>query len=244
MQITFLGTGNAFGSGGRHSISILVRSGDYGILLDCGASILPSLKRQGLTASNIDCVLISHHHGDHFSGVPFLYLEYQYENPRQHPLAVVGPPGTEKKMEQLTELLFSGLKAKPPGYELNYADLTGEKSQPFGPFDVLPFKVNHILDGISFGYRLTAEGRTLVYTGDTEWTQELGRQSQGADLFICECSSFDQKIPYHMSHQDLERHRGQIGAGRILLVHAGDDVLARRSDLIFQLAEEGQEVSL
>ena len=146
--------------------------------------------------------------------------------------------------EQLTDLLFPGLKAKPLRYELNYADLNGEESQRFGPFEVLPFKVNHIPDGISFGYRLTAESRTLVYSGDTEWTEELGRQSRGADLLICECSSFDQKIPYHMSHQDLEHYCEGIGARRILLVHAGDDVLAHRSDLIFQLAEEGQEVNL
>ena len=244
MKITFLGTGDAFGSGGRHSLSILVQSGGFGVLLDCGAATLPTLKQLGLPPQSVDCILISHHHGDHFGGVPFLLLEYQYGAPRQRPLSVIGPPGTGQKMARLTELLFPGLKAKSPGYELTYIDMDGEGCRQFGPVEVLPFRVQHFPEGIAFGYRLRAESRTVVYSGDTEWTDELGRQSLEADLFICECSTLERKIPYHMSHKELASHREQIGAQRTLLVHAGDDVLARRSDLIFELADEGQEIRL
>lgn len=244
MEVTFLGTGNAFGSGGRHSLSILVQTGGFGVLLDCGAATLPTLKRLGLSPQSVDCVLISHHHGDHFGGVPFLLLEYQYEMPRKKPLWVIGPPGTGQKIALLTELLFPGLKTKSPGYELTYVDVEAEGSRPFGPFEILPFRVHHFPEGIAFGYRLSAEGRTVVYSGDTDWTEEIGRQSLESDLFICECSSLERKIPYHMSHKELESHRDRMGAQRTLLVHAGDDVLARRSDLIFKLAEEGQKVQL
>jgi ribonuclease BN (tRNA processing enzyme) len=244
MEVTFLGTGNAFGSGGRHSLSILVQTGGFGVLLDCGAATLPTLKRLGLSPQSVDCVLISHHHGDHFGGVPFLLLEYQYETLRKKPLSVIGPPGTGQKITQLTELLFPGLKTKSPGYELTYVDMDAEGSRQLGPVEVLPFRVHHFPEGIAFGYRISTEGRTVVYSGDTEWTDELGCRSQEADLFICECSSLERKIPFHMSHKELESHRDRIGAKRTLLVHAGDDVLARRSDLIFELAEDGQKVRL
>jgi ribonuclease BN (tRNA processing enzyme) len=104
--------------------------------------------------------------------------------------------------------------------------------------------VRHYPRGIAFGYRLQWEGRTIVYSGDTEWTDELAEYSRDADLFICECSSFEEKIEYHMSYRELEAHRANITARRSLLVHAGDDVLAHRRDMIFELAEEGLEVHL
>lgn len=244
MNITFLGTGDSFGSGGRHPISILVTGESFSLLLDCGPGFLPMMKRLGYSPSEIDAVLISHHHGDHFSGVPFLILEYQYKTSRQRPLTVAGPSTTPEKIMELTHLLFPGLDSKQRTYELDFREMEHLKAERLDAVEFTPFKVKHFPDGIAFGFRVSAEGRTLVYSGDTEWTNELQRQSEGADLLICECSTFSQKVDFHMSHEELVLKRDDIKAQKVLLVHAGDDVLARRSELAFELAEDGQELQL
>ena len=244
VEVVFLGTGNAFGSGGRNAVSVLVQTEALGVLLDCGPSALPMMKRLGRLPSRIDLIFLSHHHGDHFSGLPFFLLEFQYLQVRDRPLTVVGPPGTQQTMERLCSLLFPGLDSKPRRFSLTYREMNPGETDRWGSLAATAFPVRHFPRGIAFGYRLSVQGRTVVYSGDTEWTEELARQTQGADLFICECSTFEEKIEYHMSYRELEDHRQEIGARRTLLLHAGDDVLNRRSQLGFELAEDGQEVSL
>jgi ribonuclease BN (tRNA processing enzyme) len=202
------------------------------------------MKRLDYSPSEIDAVFISHHHGDHFSGLPFLLLEYQYQTPRQRPLTVAGPPTTRDKVMELTHLLFPGLRSKPRSYELDFREIEHHRTERLDSIEVTPFRVKHFPDGIAYGFRVSADGRTLVYSGDTEWTDELARQSEDADLLICECSTFSEKVDFHMSHEELVLKRDDIKARRVLLVHAGNDVLARRSELVFELAEDGQEVQL
>ena len=245
VQVLFLGTGNAFGSGGRNPVSILVQAEDVGALLDCGPATLPMLKKLGRSAAGIDFVFLSHHHGDHFAGLPFLLLELQYRETCERPLTVIGPPGTRRIVERVGSLLFPGLTEKPLRFELTYREIEPGETHRGGPLEATAFKVRHFPRGLALGYRLSLHERTVVYSGDTEWTDELGHQSQGADLFICECSSFEEKMEYHMSYRELEAHRRELGAKRTLLLHAGEDVLKRRSELSgFELADDGQEVCL
>lgn len=244
MRVIFLGTGNAFGSGGRHPISILLENGPRAALLDCGPATLPALKARSLPTDHIEVVLISHHHGDHFSGIPFLLLDAVYECNRRGPLTIAGPPETEQKLEDLTRLLFPGLSSRERPFETHYIELQDGRAQIVGSLEVTPFRVRHFPQGVAFGYRVQWGDRVVVFSGDTEWTDALGRQSRGADLFICECSTFSDKVDYHMSYEELMAHRAQIEARRTVLVHAGEDVIACRSELELELVEEGQEIRL
>ena len=72
VRIQFLGSGDAFGSGGRFQTCFHLSGPSEPILIDCGASSLIALKRAGLDPSEIGCVLLTHLHGDHFGGLPFL----------------------------------------------------------------------------------------------------------------------------------------------------------------------------
>ena len=85
VEILFIGTGDAFGSGGRRNSAILVRADGRTLLLDCGPTTLAGLKQLGVDPSEIDAIAISHFHGDHAAGVPFLMLDGLYENPRRTP---------------------------------------------------------------------------------------------------------------------------------------------------------------
>ena len=88
VRVTVLGSGDAFGSGGRLHSAYLVESTQRTFLLDCGPSVLQGMKRVARDPSKLDFVLLSHLHGDHFGGVPFLFMEYLYEQPRSRPLVV------------------------------------------------------------------------------------------------------------------------------------------------------------
>jgi ribonuclease BN (tRNA processing enzyme) len=98
VRVTVLGSGDAFGSGGRFHSAHLVEAPGATFLLDCGPTVLQSLKRSGNDPGRLDFALISHLHGDHFGGVPFLFMEYRYASPRTRPFTLVGPPGTRIAM--------------------------------------------------------------------------------------------------------------------------------------------------
>src|SRR3989304_10041950 len=97
MELTFLGSGNAFASGGRYWSSFLA-NGRY--LFDAPPTLLPHLKRIGAPLTDIEVVFLSHFHGDHFMGLPFLFLEDIYLTERRDDLCIVGPRGAEAKLEE------------------------------------------------------------------------------------------------------------------------------------------------
>jgi ribonuclease BN (tRNA processing enzyme) len=243
MEVIFLGTGNAFASGGRNAMAILLRTDGFGVLLDCGPTTLQALKRASLSPADVDLTLLSHHHGDHFAGVPFLLCHERYVGRRAKPFRVYGPRGTVTILEKATELFFPGIE--PAAFRIDYRDLQPEEDQNEGErLSFRPFLVDHFPSGVAFGYRVNMGGKTVVYSGDSAWTDALARESEGADLFVCECSSLDPGLEKHTSHDDLMRNRSRIAATRTLLVHAGDDVIARENDLAFELAREGMRVML
>ncbi len=242
MEVVFLGTGNAFASGGRNAMAILLRSDGFGVLLDCGPTTLVALKRASLSPSDVDLVLLSHHHGDHFAGVPFLLCHERYVGRRAKPFRVCGPQGTVSILEKATSLFFPGIEPAP--FPIEYRDLTPEEEQSEERLSFRPFRVDHFPKGVAFGYRVEMGGKTVVYSGDTAWTDVLARESEGADLFVCECSSLAPTTEKHTSHDELLENRGGITARRTLLVHAGDDVIAGERELAFELARDGMRVTL
>ncbi|MDT7697071.1 MAG: hypothetical protein QOI75_6438 [Pseudonocardiales bacterium] len=110
MRLTVVGSGDAFGSGGRFQTCIAVSADPTGpprVLVDCGATSLTAMRQQRLDPNDIDTVLVSHLHGDHFGGLPFLVLDGQFRR-RTEDLTVVGPVGTGTRLEQAMEALYPG----------------------------------------------------------------------------------------------------------------------------------------
>src|SRR3984957_5374485 len=105
MQVRFVGCGDALGSGGRSNTCFHITGARVNVLIDCGASSLPALKRLGVARENIDLIFITHFHGDHFAGLPFLLLDAQFTR-RARPLVIAGPQGIETRMMQVMEALF------------------------------------------------------------------------------------------------------------------------------------------
>jgi len=244
VRVTFLGAGDAFNAGARCHASYLVAANGTRCLLDCGATALMALKRTRTTAAEIDTVFLSHLHGDHFGGVPFLLLESVYESQRQRPLTVVGPPGTRDRLDELYRCLYRELACRPLPFELRYVEVAPGEPTCFGSIDLLPFRVPHQEKEISLGLRLSVDGRTILYSGDTGWTEELVKQSQGTDLFICECCYFETRVDFHLDYPRITENAPRFGCRRLVLTHIGREVLAHRSEITHELAHDGLVVEL
>ena len=190
LEVSFPGSGDAFGSGGRFQACIAVRGEAGHVLLDCGATSLVALKRLGIDPETVDAVFVSHLHGDHFGGIPFLVLDAQFGR-RERPLTVVGPPGVRERVTRAMEVLYAGSSTIERRFELRFVELPERVVTVVGEFAVTGYAVSHESGAPAYGLRLRCAGKTIAYSGDTAWTDALVELADGADLFICECYSFD-----------------------------------------------------
>ena len=241
MKVRFLGSGDAFGSGGRFQTCIHVESGVSQLLLDCGASSLIAMRRFGVDPQAIDTVILSHLHGDHFGGVPFLILDGQFKR-RTRPLLVAGPPGVEKRVREALEVFFPGSSRIERKFETRFVELADRVAVEVGPVHVTGYEVSHASGAPPFALRITGEGKIVTYSGDTEWTESLIDAARGADLFIAEALSYDKRIRYHLDLATLLEHRSRLDCRRLILTHMGEDVLARLDGLAVEAAEDGKQL--
>jgi ribonuclease BN (tRNA processing enzyme) len=244
MQVRFVGCGDAFGSGGRFNTCFHVSSENVNFLIDCGASSLPALKQQDIARDDIDLVLITHFHGDHFAGLPFLLLDAQFTR-RTRPLVIAGPDGIETRLTQAMEVMFEHSSKTEQRFDLSVVVLKPDETRAFGAVNVTPFPVVHGASGGPFlAYRIEAEGRVVAYSADTEWTETLIPAARDADLFIAEAYYHDRIVKNHLSLKTLEAHLPEIKPKRLILTHMSDDMLARLDRLGYMAASDGMVVEL
>ena len=106
MRLTIVGSGDAFGSGGRFNTCFFLEIRERHIASDCGASSLVALKAHRLDPNRVDGIVLSHLHGDHFGALPFLLLDAQFLARRERPLLIAGPPGTRARLDAALEVFF------------------------------------------------------------------------------------------------------------------------------------------
>jgi ribonuclease BN (tRNA processing enzyme) len=244
MQLRFVGCGDAFGSGGRGNTCFHLTGERTNLLIDCGASALPALKRHNVVRNDIELILITHFHGDHFAGLPFFLLDAQFGR-RTRPLVIAGPEGIETRLPAVMEALFEGSSKTRQKFELSVTTLTPEQTVSFGAVSVTPYPVVHGESGGPFlGYRIAAEGRVVAYSADTEWTDALIPLGRDADLFIAEAYTYDKPVKNHLSLAALDARLGEIMPKRLILTHMSDDVLSRLATLSHTAAHDGMSIDL
>jgi ribonuclease BN (tRNA processing enzyme) len=242
IHLEFVGSGDAFGSGGRFQTCFRLITLDAELLIDCGATSLTALKRRCVDPNTIGAVVLTHLHGDHFGGIPFLILDGQFRR-RERPLLIVGPPGTKERVEALMETLFPGSVGVPRRFETNFLELEDRTPTPVEGALVTSYAVEQ--PGTpACALRIECAGRTIVHSGDTAWSDDLFEVTRGADVFICEAYFFDKQVPYHLDHETLRRHRGRLDCKRIVLTHMGPDMLANQGQAAFDCAYDGMTVSI
>ncbi|HEY7485693.1 MAG TPA: MBL fold metallo-hydrolase [Streptosporangiaceae bacterium] len=246
VRLTVAGSGDAFGTGGRLQtcLHLQARGRPDAVLIDCGATALTGLKRLGLEPNEVSVVAISHLHGDHFGGLPFLVLDGQFRR-RTRALHVIGPVGLADRLTQAMETFFPGSATADRRFAVHVheLDVAGDPVEIDG-VAVRGFAVDHAAGAPALGLRVTVAGRTIAYSGDTSWTDALVKVADAADLFVCEAYTLDRAFRYHLHVPDLLANRDRLRCRRLLLTHAGPQVLERRADIAFELADDGTVIDL
>lgn len=229
LDLLFLGSGNAFADARCWSGFLL--NGRY--LFDAPPSALYGLKRGRADVDALDVVALSHFHGDHFFGLPFLLLDYAYGGgnheraPRTRELTILGPPGVQEKVEALTALAYQNLLTTGVRFPLRFVEMEPGGSAAVGGLRLEAVKMNHAAESLplSLGYRAEVDGRRLAYTGDTAWTDALLELGEGAELFVTDCnyaSGFN--LPEHLSLDEVTVLRHKLAERTsIILTHMGHD---------------------
>ena len=243
VRLRFVGSGDAFSSGGRFQACFHLNGGTEPLLIDCGATSLVALKREAIDPASIGWIALSHLHGDHFAGIPWLILDGQFSG-RTRPLTIAGPPGAEQRLAALFEAAYPGATGADRPFGIRVIETPERVPAALGPATVTPFKVVHGSGAPSYALRIEYADRVIAYSGDTEWTDALIEAAQGADLFVCECNFFDKRVPGHLDYRTLVENRARLDCERIVLTHMGDDMLAHLDEVEMEAAEDGLVIDL
>jgi ribonuclease BN (tRNA processing enzyme) len=251
MQVKFLGSGDAFGSGGRYNACFLLETTERRYLIDCGASSMIALRKFEIDPNTIDAIFVSHFDIDHFGGAPLLAMEGHLLGERTRPLSIAGPVGLRHRFYQWIDLsLPSRLMSRQLRYELNLVELAPEQGAvEIAGVRVTPFAVNHFGSDVGappLALRLQLDGQVLAYTGDTDWVASLVPCGRGADLLIAEAWNYRSTYRFHLDFVTLEQHLNEIGAKRVILTHMNQDMIdrAKNNSLGIEAAEDGRVVEV
>jgi ribonuclease BN (tRNA processing enzyme) len=140
--------------------------------------------------------------------------------------------------------LYERTASEPLPFAVHYHELAAGESVRLGEARVTAVPVHHVPELTAFGYRVEAQGRSLLYSGDTAWTDELAAYARGVDLFVCECSTFETQLDIHVSYPQIAARARDLGCRRVVLSHLGSEPLRRLGELSLECARDGMTLDL
>jgi ribonuclease BN (tRNA processing enzyme) len=245
LALQFIGCGDAFGSGGRFNTCFHLVGDRTNLLIDCGATSLVAMKQLGVDRNAISTIVITHFHADHFGGIPFFILDAQFFSKRREPLTIVGPLGLPAWYERVMEVAFPGSSQATQKFKLGLVEVEAGRSVAVNGVTVSAFQAIHGPPaGPYLAVRIEAEGCSVAYTGDTEWTPALIPAARGADLFIAEAYFRNKSIATHLSLASIEAGLDDLAPKRLVLTHMSDDMLNHLDRHRYETAEDGLVISI
>lgn len=243
-EIHFIGTSDAFGAGGRRQSAFLLRDPNGTLMVDCGVTTNTGLIAEDIRRDEIDAIVVSHFHADHFGGIPLFLLAALYEDQRKSPLVIAGPPGIEARVTELAAAMGHPIPGRNWSYAIEYTELPAGCAIDVGPASVTSFETYHNKDVCPHGLQISLGRQRIVYSGDTGWFDELPEYAEGADLFVCECTYCTAGFEMHLSLDLLEKHETSFQCDRMILTHLGADMSNARNDVRFETADDGLRIKI
>ncbi len=194
-KVTLLGTGSPPPVLKRFGPAVLVQAGRETLLIDCGRGCTQRLFQSNVKLGGVDALFITHLHSDHVVGIPDLWLTGWLDSPfgsRTQPMRVVGPAGTKAMMENMqktfqwdidTRVADQNLSRAAAG--INATDMSAGVVYERNGVTVSAIEVDHgDLIKPAFGFRVDYDGRSVVVSGDTRFSENLIKHASGVDLLV------------------------------------------------------------
>lgn len=244
IKVTFAGTGDAFGSGGRFNTCFVVETPDLCFAIDFGATSLNALNALDFHHNRIDAILLTHLHGDHCAGVSSLMIDAMLGAKRSTPLTIAGPAGTRDHLPKVQEALFPGSAGMTPKFDVEIVEMETASPSEVRGLNVTTWPAIHTQATNPTSMRIEVADKVIAYSGDTAWTEHIPEVARDADLFITECYFFEKRVPFHMNYPDVLEHRDVITAKRMILTHFGPEMLANLEQVPEECAHDGLVIEI
>ena len=211
LDLTFLGSGNAFAAQGRAFSSFLL---NQRYLFDCGPTVLQQLQKASLSSDEIELVFISHFHADHFFGLPFLFLD-AWHNGRTAEMTIVGPLGLEDRTKRMMDVGYELVLARLQ-FPLRFIEVSDGFTAEAAGIEFSAATVSHVEELECFAFKVHLAGRSLVYSGDTTLCDGLLGLVSETDVVVLECSC--NANPVHLSPAAVDEVRRHAAPGTPFVV--------------------------
>ena len=221
VELTFLGTANAFGHDGR-LFSCYLLKGEHTLLIDAGPALFSAMKRNKISINDIDGVILSHLHPDHYLGLPAIVLENFYVIKRKSRIPIYGPEGTRDKILEVTRVLHTEEIYQHVDEIFEFIEFNAHLTRNIPGGRVSTFPAQH--SGNARMQVIEFEGKLIGYTGDTSYVEDSFNELLKSDILITEASSSGFPIPDHMTLEQIQELSIPDGC-RVYLSHVGQSVV-------------------
>ncbi|OQY57866.1 MAG: MBL fold metallo-hydrolase [Desulfobacteraceae bacterium 4572_88] len=221
ITVTILGSGTCVPSLRRSACAVLMETGGTKLLLDCGPGTMRRLLEAGVAIFDISFVFLSHFHPDHSGELAsFLFSNKCADgNRRDTPLTIIAGRGFSHFYEGLKGAYGHWIALSPELLNIIELDKLGNDGQSFGDFTLESAPMVHNPE--SLAYRITSsDGMSVVYSGDTDVSENLVTLAREADILICESALPDAlKVSGHLTPSLAGEIASRAGVGKLVLTH-------------------------